>query len=221
MRKTFLGLTLLVLSLFIAVGSSMAATYGTIPGGAENDLLGDGNSASGWYGLDLYSGADQDLTFTYLGSEAGWTNTFEVYDDGAWTNLFTTNSTTLGAEYSLSVTNGELIQFRFLTSGGGDEDSVTNGSNPDDSDGSAGMNFFTSFGAYAIMDTPDSSPDYSLTADMVGLWLDDSGASDDDNHDDMLIGVSGKIINPVPIPSTIGLLSLGLLGLAGVNRKKK
>lgn len=217
MRKAFLSLTFLLLSLFIGVGSSMALSAGSIPGGATNELLGDGNTASGWYGATLYSGEDQNLLFTYLGKEASWTNTFEVYTDGAWTELFSTVTSSVGDTGSLSVTNGELINFRFTTSGGINPSIVTNGSNPDDFDGTAGMNFFTSFENYDIMNPGASSN--NLT-NMVGLWLDDTGAGDDDNHDDMLIGITGTI-NPVPIPSTIGLLSLGLVGLAGVSRRKK
>lgn len=53
------------------------------------------------------------------------------------------------------------------------------------------------------------------------LFLDDTGKSangiDDDNHDDMLIGVR---VRAVPEPSTLLLMGLGLLGLAGARRLK-
>ena len=53
------------------------------------------------------------------------------------------------------------------------------------------------------------------------LFLDDTGKAsngiDDDNHDDMLIGVR---VHAVPEPSTLLLMGLGLLGLAGARRLK-
>jgi len=53
------------------------------------------------------------------------------------------------------------------------------------------------------------------------LFLDDTGKAangiDDDNHDDMFIGVR---VRAVPEPSTLLLMGLGLLGLAGARRLK-
>jgi hypothetical protein len=48
------------------------------------------------------------------------------------------------------------------------------------------------------------------------LW-DDSGASFDDNHDDLIIRLTYR----VPEPATLGLLGLGLLGIGAVRRKRR
>jgi hypothetical protein len=48
------------------------------------------------------------------------------------------------------------------------------------------------------------------------LW-DDSGASFDDNHDDLIIRLTYR----VPEPATLGLLGLGLLGVGAVRRKRR
>ncbi|EIK46722.1 hypothetical protein O59_000744 [Cellvibrio sp. BR] len=51
------------------------------------------------------------------------------------------------------------------------------------------------------------------------MFLDDTGPSkkDDDNHDDLVIGIK---VTQVPEPTTLLLMSMGLLGLFGARRLK-
>lgn len=55
------------------------------------------------------------------------------------------------------------------------------------------------------------------------MLLDDGGAGDDDNHDDLpvLISVEGGTISTVPLPAAAFLLLGGLAGLGFVSRKRK
>ena len=190
-------------------------TAGSIPDGSVNDFIPSlfpGPQIGGYYGATLLIDVpvSSALVVDFFGAEAQWVNSFSLFA----TTLFTHSggmviapdlSSPLGS-FSMSFVGTGVLPFGFSVDGGAG--SVANGSNPDDSAGAAaGPNFFASCDPFGT-----ALGSGGVTCSSVYLFLDDGGAFSDDNHDDFLVRIS---VRPaVPEPSTLALLSLGLLGLA-------
>ncbi|MCG8614849.1 MAG: PEP-CTERM sorting domain-containing protein [Desulfobacterales bacterium] len=223
-------LVILVVSVLMGMGSLVwasplvvdvtGATEGSIPGGTQvNDLLGRGISADGWYGANLALEQDALVTFEFIGEEAGWNNYFEADadNDDSWSTLFTNNGSDWGSSYS-TIFDADAFNFRFAARAGGNGYAY-NGSNPNDAgDQTNEPNFFITEFTQSIALGESSWLDTDTLEAGIYLWFDDGGAGQDDNHDDMLIRVSAQT---VPEPGTMALFGLGLVGLAGISRRKK
>lgn len=145
------------------------------------------------------------LEFTYLGAEASYENKFTTSAGGftnapgKWYGSSVGSSFLLEDSYSI----GEAIGFSFKkgTTGGL---SVANGSN---NGGDTTLSFAT-----LLAGSFSGSPFDAI------LFFDDTGGyQDDDNHDDLVVGV--RVVS-VPESSTLVLMMMGLLGLFAARRMK-
>ena len=206
MHKTrFLGLILA--GMVLAAGSAQAALLSVTGGdntqtidssfslGAETGLalgapliaFNTANAGSG--GLSL-TGPGK-VTFEFLGSEADFTNTFEVSGGQIFSNL----TSLVGDTANLSLPAG-LIQFALLTSGGGVPKAAVNGGPI-----STGV-------AFAFAAISDNS---------VLLLFDDGGGGDRD-LDDLAVKIS---VSQVPLPAAVWLMLSALLGLVSFARIRR
>ncbi len=230
MRNVLGGLLIGSLVLGMA-GVSHAIPFLEIEGGFEGSIPLNPNThdvavtrgASGWYGANLIALENVNLTYKYLGYEAGWTNSFQVDGKLAFMNYSLNGdaASLAGSKVSSTAAAGSLLDFAFnILVGGNAGHGVKNGSN---------------VLPYGTPNTPDngySSPNFFIgyadaSHQSVYIALDDGGGAHwshdtlaDDDHDDLVIKVTATAA-PVPEPASMLLFGTGLTCFAGFRLRGK
>jgi hypothetical protein len=193
-------------ALSVSVVSATTANSSTF-----NDFFADGVSHAfqvGRLNIDLQGGPPAQATYTFLFQESAFNNTFNAQGGGTLMDpggLFSS----VTATYASS----GLPSFSFTTPMG----MVTNATN-----GAVEPNF-----GVLLNQNLNSLPAGPVRTALQGagllrqydaiLFMNDAGAGQDRDFDDMVIGVN---VLSVPEPGTYAMMAAGLLALIGVGRRR-
>ena len=181
--------------------TAIGGTTGTVAtGAAGNDVIG---SVFGYFGAELFADGPLKVEYTYLGKEAGDTNSFLVLG-----NLqFSTAVSDYGDTASETLSLAGLLNFAFGANQA--TPTVTNGSNP--AGGTGVPNFFVSF--------YDQFGNLGALSGSSGvIAFDDGGSPADADYDDLVVGFN---VSAVPEPTTWAMMLLGFAGIGFLAYRRK
>ena len=181
----------------LVINGGTAGTGVSAPG---NDIVTSffgGVTQVGFFGATISQLGSATLTFTFIGHEASFIDTYLSPSIGP--GIFNNQTSVLGDSFTTAGVNG-LLSFIFRTNSGAG--SVTNtvgaGGNGGLAQNAATPNFFASY----------------LGSDIF-LWLDDNGGTNDGDYDDLVLRISD-----VPLPLSFPLFATGLAGLVWLRKRR-
>jgi len=206
-----------------------------------NGFLGPGNlipgqtTMGGWFGSTVnYSVTGVgSVTVEFFGGEAAFNDAFQwagvtpagFQHTGVPPTLYAPSLAAPLAVFSTSIAGSGVLPFNFIVNGlvGGATGGPVNGSNPLNTPGLP-PNFFVACsqpggGIPAAVDPPAAAPPIPCNGPIY-VFLDDNGASNDDDHDDYFVRITVTDGPPtVPEPTSFALIGSGLLALGFAARK--
>lgn len=238
MRRTVVCTAALAASLLGAQAHANLILNTTVTGSFTGDTTTTNTLNNDWAGkpASLYLGqlgatANGFVDFYYVGNEAAYTDTLVLNGQSpaadythSTVGLPDSFSSIAGATFlrSIDVAAGGLVDFGFCTEGGDDTGSWDRCAwNPVSASltqqfNHGGITGYRSIGFRAL----DANNNWLVgtgPAAAWGIFWDDSGAANDDNHDDYVAIARFRPVS-VPEPGTTLLLGIGLLG-AGLARR--
>ncbi len=185
----------LATTLFLASGAAQASglsIFGSSPlsfsGYNGQPANATGVYTSGMLG-SLSANGPGTVTFTYLGNESGYSNSF------SFLGTFLNESNSVGDKTAAVSVNSGLLDFSFNDSQGA---SISNGTSA------------TPVLGFAILNgnlTPVNGPDYGPFDYVLGF---NDSSNGDADYDDFVVGVNFTPLSPVPLPASLPLLALAL-----------
>ena len=157
--------------------------------------------------------APASLTFTYLGKEAGHTNTFRYGGSGSGNTFNNTTSSAFTSLFSVDVDNENRLNLTFKDLNTGLVAKSGFG-RPRDSDEDKNPNN-SHFGFIDLSEFDDVYDSFGGAYDYLVLFNDDWNDSD---YNDMAVGV--KVAAPIPEPETYALMLAGL-GVVGFMARRR
>lgn len=166
-------------------------------------------------GAQLRVSQDGFVDFYYIGAESGFNNSFTAQGDALSGNnkgFLTEHNEEFNfsgyAGFTIAVSANDILNFNFTS---------------DDTTALTPVDNFTNTNLQGLGIYFDSSQSGSLLQVMLGY--DDQIFNDDDDFEDMLVRADFRTSLPpvpgeVPVPAAIWMFSTGLLGLAGMARRR-
>ena len=194
----------------------------------------------------LYASQAGIVDFFYVGTEAAYANTL-VLNNALLVSGASSYTSTPGTNFvppdsaigSITVGTNQFVDFGFCTTGGNNVGSYGKCAYNDDAASliaqynykenwsdevgyrSIGFRALTGYNpATGLAGTSAYASLYTLDSALWGIFWDDSGARNDDDHDDFIAVARYRPTTQVPEPGTLALMGLGIGGLLLGRRRK-